>query len=321
MSARCRSTLPSGARIALIAGILLIAAGCAGGSPELEQVRTTTGPEETTTEAETSSPSTPDRTDAATPTTPAPEQTDSTETQTPEPPPLQEPDATVHGTVTYRERIALTPGATLTVQIRDTSYADAASELIAEQVLPDPGQVPIKFEIPYASATIDPRNTYSVSARIDEVDGRLAFINDTAYDVITRDNPTRVDLVLVMVQPPPDMVDGEWSAEDRRPVEVPVTVTGTEVNWEAPDAYVRVTFVISEQEGCYRRGREEASVDSNRIDVTVTAWIPPPAPWAMDCSDETLELDAIAHVGDSLVSGEAYTITVNGEHATTFTAP
>ena len=80
--------------------------------------------------------------------------------------------------------------------------------------------------------------------------------------------------MLVMVQPPPDMVEGEWSAEDGRPVEAPVT-----------------------------------------------AWVPPPAPWAMDCSNETLELDAIAHVSDSLISGETYTITVNGEDAATFAVP
>ena len=100
-----------------------------------------------------------------------------------------------------------------------------------------------------------------------------------------------------------------------------MTVTGTEVIWEAPYAYVRVIFVVADEDGCYRRGREEAAVDGTNIDVTVTAWVPPPAPWAIDCSDETLELDAIAHVGDSLVSGETYTITVNGEHATTFTVP
>ena len=38
-----------------------------------------------------------------------------------------------------------------------------------------------------------------------ESDGRLAFINDTAYEVITRANPTRVDMVLVLVEPPPDL--------------------------------------------------------------------------------------------------------------------
>ncbi len=227
----------------------------------------------------------------------------------------------MRGTVTYRERIALTPGATLTVQIRDTSLADVASELIAEQVVPDPGQVPIRFEVPYASARIDQRHTYSVSARIVEADGRLAFINDTAYDVITRGNPPEVDLVLVMVEPPPDMVEGDWSAEDRRPVEAPVTVTGTDLIFEGSDAFVRVVFVVSDQDGCYRRGREEAAVEGTHINVTVTAWVPPPAPWAIDCSDETLELDAIAHVDNSLVSGETYTVTVNDERALTFTAP
>ena len=316
MSVTWRATLPPGVRIALM---LMIAASCAGASPEPEQVGTTTATDAISSGTEPSTPAAPGQTDttqAATPGATPPQRTD------PAPrPPASEADASVSGTVSYRERIALTPGATLTVQIRDTSLQDVASELIAEQVLPNPGQVPIRFEIPYASATIDPRNTYSISARIDEADGRLAFINDTAYDVITRGNPTNVGLVLVMVQPPPDMVDGEWSAENRLPVEAPVTVTGTEVIWEAPDAYVRVVFVISEQDGCYRRGREEATVDGNHIDVTVTAWVPPPAPWAMDCSNETLELDAIAHVADSLVSGQTYTITVNGEPATTFTVP
>ena len=319
MSVTWKAMLPPGVGLALM---LLIAASCAGGSPEPEQVRTTTATDAAAPGAEPSTPAAPVQTDAAetaTPTPPGPEETDPND---PAPQPLaSDVDARVSGTVTYRERSALTPGATVTVQIRDTSLQDVASELIAEQVLPNPGQVPIRFEIPYASATIDPRNTYSISARIVEADGRLAFINDTAYDVITRGNPTNVDLVLVLVQPPPELVEGEWSAEDRRPVEAPVTVTGTEVIWEAPDAYVRVIFVTSDEDGCYRRGREEATVDGNHINVTVTAWVPPPAPWAMDCSDETLELDAIAHVGDSLVNGETYTITVNGEPATTFTVP
>ena len=316
MSVTWRAMLPPGLGIALT---LLIVASCAGRSPEPEQVRTTTVTDAIASGAEPSTPPTPEPAETATPTPPGPEKPDPND---PAPtPPASEADARVSGTVSYRERIALTPGATLTVQIRDTSLQDVASVLIAEQVLPNPGQVPIRFEIPYASATIEPRNTYSISARIVEADDRLAFINDTAYDVITRGNASEVNLVLVMVQPPPDMVDGEWSAENRQPVEAPVTVTGTEVIWEAPDAYVRVVFVVADEDGCYRRGREEATVDGTRINVTVTAWVPPPAPWAMDCSNETLELDAIAHVGDSLVSGETYTITVNGEHATTFTAP
>ena len=232
--------------------------------------------------------------------------------------------SSVSGTVTYRERIALTPDARLIVQIRDTSYADAAAELIAEQVITDPGQVPISFEVDYDPDAIDSRNTYSVSARIEEADGRLAFINDTAYDVITRGNPKTVDMVLVLVEPPPEMVDGEFSAEDSQPVEEPVHVTGTEIVWEGQQAFAHVLFAISEVDGCYRIGREEARFDSNRIVVAVTAWVPAPTPWAIDCSERTLELDAWVLLGDAddtLATGETYTVEVNGQQTLTFAVP
>ena len=295
MNARHSTRSPLGVGIALAALLLLLAAGCSS-SPAPDQVRTTTVPPAPTTGA----------------TVPG---TD------PDPPPVsQQGDARLSGSVTYRERIALTPGATLTVQLRDTSLQDAASELIAEQVIPNPGQVPISFEVLYKSARIDPRNTYSIQARITEGDGRLAFINDTAYDVLTGGNPSSVDMVLVLVEPPPEMVDGEWEPGDDRPVEEPVTVTGTELLWEGSDLYVRVTFVIADQDGCYRRGREEATVDGTTINMTVTAWVPAPTSWAIDCSNETLELDAIAHVDAALTSGQTYTITVNGREALTFTA-
>ena len=228
--------------------------------------------------------------------------------------------SSVTGTITYRERITLTPGATVIVEIRDTSYMDTSAPLVAEQVITEPGQVPIEFRVPYSRGDIDPSSTYSISARIVESDGRLAFTNDTAYDVITGGNPTKVDMALVMVEPPPDMVDGEWSAEDRAPVEEPVWVIDSHMIWEGDEAYVRVVYLISEVDGCYRRGREEARVDGRVVDVSVTAWVPPPAPWAIDCSDRTLELDAIMFLGDSLLTGETYRVTVNGRPALTFTA-
>ena len=226
----------------------------------------------------------------------------------------------VRGTITYRERIPLTPGATVTVQIRDTSYMDASAPLVAEQLIEDPGQVPIEFRVPYSRDAVDPRNTYSISARIVESDGRLAFINDTAYDVITRGNPTRVEMVLVMVEPPSDMVDGEWNAADSGPVEEPVSVSDTHMIWEGDEASVRVVYLVSDIEGCYRRGREEATVVGRLVEVSVTAWVPPPAPWSIDCSDRNLEVDAFMFLGDSLLAGETYRIVVNGEPTLTFTA-
>ena len=53
----------------------------------------------------------------------------------------REPDASVRGSVTYRERITLTPGARLVVELRETSYADAPAPLIARHTIPGPGQV------------------------------------------------------------------------------------------------------------------------------------------------------------------------------------
>ncbi len=104
----------------------------------------------------------------------------------------------VTGTVSYRERIALTPDAILEVKLVDVSRADAPAVTIGEQVTQNPGQVPIDFEIEYNTSEIDERLTYAVQARIMEGD-RLMFINDTAYHVITQGNPSQVDLVLVVV--------------------------------------------------------------------------------------------------------------------------
>ena len=87
----------------------------------------------------------------------------------------REPNASVSGAVTYRERLALTAEAMLIVELRDVSYADAAAPLIARQTIHGPGQVPIKFKVEYSGEDIDSRNSYSISARIVESDGRLAF--------------------------------------------------------------------------------------------------------------------------------------------------
>ena len=227
----------------------------------------------------------------------------------------------VSGTITYRERIPLSPGAVVRVSLNDTSYADGPSELVAHRTITDPGQIPIDFRLPYPRETINSRNTYSISVRIEEADGRLAFINDTAYDVITHGNPTRVDMVLVMVEPPPEMVDGEWNPSDNAPVEQPVNVVETHMIREGTQAFVRVVYQVAATDGCYRLGREEATIEGRIVEVTVTAWVPAPTPWAIDCSDRSLELDSILDLGNSLEPGESYTVRVNGEISLTFTAP
>ena len=231
------------------------------------------------------------------------------------------PNEWVTGTVIYRERLALTPGAKLEVALRDVSYADAASPLIARQVIPNPGQVPIEFRVGYNRDDINSRNTYSVTARITESDGRLAFINDTAYDVITRSNPTKVDMVLVLVEPPPGLVEQTGDSDWRDWVETPVQVISASLIPNEPELLVMVRYYQSTIDGCVRLGKEELRVDGNDLKVTVTLMQPPSTPWAIACDEDLVELETIARTEALLGPGETYRLVVNGHPTTTFSLP
>lgn len=108
--------------------------------------------------------------------------------------------ATISGTLTYRERMALPPGAVAIVQLQDVSRADAPAAILGEQHQTLGGQVPVPFRVDYDAAKIEPRNSYNISARI-EHDGRLLFVSDTRTPVITRGHPMEADLVLKKVAP------------------------------------------------------------------------------------------------------------------------
>lgn len=71
------------------------------------------------------------------------------------------------GTISYRQRIALTPAAVVEEKLLDVSRADAPSVTIAEQVIKPAGrQVPIAFELPYDARRIEERHRYVIQVRI-----------------------------------------------------------------------------------------------------------------------------------------------------------
>jgi putative lipoprotein len=112
---------------------------------------------------------------------------------------------TVTGTVSYLQRMALPPNAIIVVQLQDTSLADAAAKLLAEdRISLGDRQVPVSFLLKYDASKIDEKHPYAVSARI-LVNGQLRFINDKSYPVLTRGNKNQVDLILkqVTVSTPP----------------------------------------------------------------------------------------------------------------------
>ena len=229
------------------------------------------------------------------------------------------PNASISGTVTYRERIALSPGAKLVMSLRDVSLQDAAAPLIAQQTIEGPGQVPIKFKVEYNRDDIDSRNIYGISARIIESDGRLAFTNDTAYDVITRGNPSKVDMVLVLVQPPPDQV--EEGTDWRQWVETPAKVAWANLIPNEPELFLRIGYYQSTIEGCARPGSQSLEVDGNTIRATITLMQPPPTSWAIPCDEQVVELDAVEPIKASLEPGETYHVIVNDVATTTFSVP
>ena len=232
----------------------------------------------------------------------------------------REPNASVSGSVTFREQLTLTQGATLIVELRDVSYADAPAPLIARQTISGPGQVPIKFKVEYSREDIDSRNVYSVSARIMESDGRLAFINDTAHEVITRGNPSRVNMVLVLVEPPPDLLaEYQGTGLDWRTwVEVPVPIAWANLIPNEPVHLLRVAYYQSTVEGCARPGNQELRLDGYDIIARVTLMQPPPTPWAVPCQDELVELDTVEAIGESLELGQTYRVIVNDLETSTF---
>lgn len=231
----------------------------------------------------------------------------------------RKPDAVVNGTVTYGERLALSPGAKLVVDLRDVTYADAPAPLIARQTISDPGQVPISFKLEYNREDIDSRNTYGISADIIESDGRLAFTNDTRYEVITEGNPDNVDMQLVLVSPPPGLVeDGvDW----RTWVEVPAQVIQANLMPNQQREHLRIDYYQSGLAKCVMPGNQSLKIENKIIFASITLMQPPPTAWGIPCDEELIETYTFEPIYAPLEPGETYHVIVNGTETTSFSIP
>jgi uncharacterized lipoprotein YbaY len=106
--------------------------------------------------------------------------------------------ASITGTISYRERIALTNAAEAVVTLEDASRQDAPAIRLAQQTISDPGQVPIRFALDYPRTAIDPRGSYILRAHISDR-GRLLFTTETQTPALTRGAGDEVHLLLVLV--------------------------------------------------------------------------------------------------------------------------
>lgn len=110
-----------------------------------------------------------------------------------DPPPPQ--SATLSGSATWRERMALPPGAQFEVVLEDISLADAPATALGRQRIDSPGNPPIQFEVEYDPARIDPRHRYALRARV-SLEGQLLLVTDTVHPVLTDGADHSAELLL-----------------------------------------------------------------------------------------------------------------------------
>jgi len=104
--------------------------------------------------------------------------------------------ASVSGTATYRERMALPPDAIFEVRLEDVSRADATAGIVAETRVESPGNPPFAFTLSYDPARIDATHRYSIRARVLHGDDVL-FTSDTHTPLPADDSPAPLEILMV----------------------------------------------------------------------------------------------------------------------------
>ncbi len=113
------------------------------------------------------------------------------------------PGAAITGTLTYRERIALSPAAVAIVELQDVSRTDVRATTLSSLRLEAPGDPPIPFRLDYDPAQIDERMRYAVRAEIREGE-RLLFTTDRHHGVLTGDSAGgELEILLIRAQERP----------------------------------------------------------------------------------------------------------------------
>jgi len=116
-------------------------------------------------------------------------------------------DNVVRGTVSYRQRIALTPNSEVRVKLVDTTTPDGTA--VAETTVNTGNrQVPISFELPYEARNINRQRTYEVRAEI-RSNGELQFKSETGTPVTLRGNQDQnIEIIVVPASDAPEPITG-----------------------------------------------------------------------------------------------------------------
>jgi putative lipoprotein len=127
----------------------------------------------------------------------------------------------LRGAIAYRERVALPPDAIVEVWLTDVSPLVLAVPVLAEATVRSEGrQVPLAFELRYDPSRIELEHDYAVRAVI-RSGGSILFQTEKPRPVITKGNPTQVELWLVRAgegEPPsagpPPLPGSAWRLDE-----------------------------------------------------------------------------------------------------------
>lgn len=131
---------------------------------------------------------------------------------------------TITGDVTYRERIALPAGATLSVGLVDLAKPDEP-RIAAAAALANPGEVPLTFTLNFDENIIVAGHTYGLVAEIIADNGAVWFRNATPYTVSL---PTPSEPIVIIVT-----FLGSNGTTPAPVAEVPTITPLLDVTWEA----------------------------------------------------------------------------------------
>jgi putative lipoprotein len=105
----------------------------------------------------------------------------------------------IGGTVIYLTNTRLPESATIEIRLLRLDRDGNIDRVITSETFPKPPSMPLEFWLPYQPGLIEHREAYAMDAKI-TYEGKVLFLSPRAVPVLTRGNPTSVEIVVAPVK-------------------------------------------------------------------------------------------------------------------------